>query len=201
MLNDLKRAVCRANRELTAHRLAKFDWGTVSAFDMSMGLYVIKPRGVAFEDLQPEQMVVMSMDGQRVEGRLEPALDSELHRAMYCAWPLQVTAIVNTRSLYATAYAQASCAIPMLGAEHSRCFGAEIPITEKLVADGEYGQGEAITRAVPDPETLKAALVCGHGGVTWGKSCQEAVRHAVELETIAQMAYLTMQINPGAAGA
>ncbi|MCL2029987.1 MAG: class II aldolase/adducin family protein [Oscillospiraceae bacterium] len=193
MLNDLKRAVCKANRELSRNGLVVFDWGSVSAFDMSMGVFVIKPSGVSFDDLQPELMVVMSMEGQKVEGRLEPEADVELHRAIYCSWAMQVGAVAHTHSMYATAFAQAGRPVQSLGTIHKRCFGADIPVTAPTdnTAAYDYAKGDSIVRAVSDPAAVCAALVHGHGPVAWGGSCMDAVENAVHLESVAKLAYLT----------
>lgn len=197
MLNDLKRAVCRANKDLIRHGLVQFDWGSVSAFDMSMGLYVIKPDGVSFEDLQPELMVVMSLEGQKVEGRMEPAVDAELHRAIYSSWAMRVGSVVHTHSLYATAFAQAGRSIPVHGTIHTRCFGAAVPITaasptERL--DGgayDFAKGQSVIETVQDPEKVSAALIHGHGPVAWGDGCAAAVQNALYLESVAKLAYVT----------
>jgi L-ribulose-5-phosphate 4-epimerase len=193
MLNDLKRAVCKANRELNRNGLVVFDWGSVSAFDMSMGLFVVKPIDVPFDDLQPELMVVMSMEGQKVEGRLEPEADVELHRAIYCSWPLQVGAVAHTHSLYATAFAQAGRSIPNFGTIHSRCFGVDVPITEPPgdVSAYDYAKGENIVRSVADPAKVQMALIHGHGPVVWGSDCVNAVDNAIHVESVAKLAYLT----------
>lgn len=194
MLNDLKRAVCKANRELSRNGLVVFDWGSVSAFDMSMGLFVVKPADVPFDDLQPELMVVMSMEGQKVEGRLEPEADVELHRAIYCSWAMQVGAVAHTHSLYATAFAQAGRSIPSHGTIHNRCFGADIPITAppaENISAYDYAKGDSIVRAVADPGAVKGALVHSHGPVAWGANCAEAVETALHLESVAKLAYVT----------
>ncbi|MDR1736865.1 MAG: class II aldolase/adducin family protein [Oscillospiraceae bacterium] len=206
MLNDVKRAVCKANKELVQQGLVKFDWGSVSAFDMSMGVFVIKPQGVPFDELQPELMVVMSMEGQKVEGRLEPASDEGLHRALYCSWAMQVGAIVHTQSLYATAFAQAGQEIGALGSVHARCFGAPVPVTRPLTAgdigDGDFNFkcGERVIETVGDPLRVPAALIHGHGAAIWGANCADAVQNAVFLEAVANMAFVTKTINPNAAG-
>jgi L-ribulose-5-phosphate 4-epimerase len=200
MLNDLKRAVCKANKELLHHSLVKFDWGSVSAFDMSMGAFVIRPIGISYEDLQPELMVVMSMDGQKMEGRLDPAEDSPLHQALYNVWPLQVGAICRADSLYATAFAQAGEEIPVMGGIHARTFHYPIPVTRKLTqaeqeSDSlEFTKGSAILEVIPDPQKMTAALVHGYGAVCWGANCQEAVERSVILETLGKLSYVTRAV-------
>lgn len=202
MLNDLKRAVCRANRDLVRHGLVQFNWGSVSAFDMSMGLFIVKPDGVPLTELQPEQMVVMSLEGQKVEGRLDPAADSELHRAIYSSWAMRVGSVVHTHPLYATSFAQAGRSIPLLGTIHTRCFSTDMPITEPTpteMNDGSaniYAKGESVVRTVSDPEAMSAALVHGHGLVTWGSNCTTAVQNALYAEYVAKLAYITQTLGP-----
>jgi L-ribulose-5-phosphate 4-epimerase len=201
MLNDLKRQVCKANKELAAQGVVRFTWGNVSGFEPSMGLYVIKPSGVPYEELQPELMVVMSMDGQKVEGRLEPSVDSEIHRAIYMSWPFSISAICHTHSTYAVAFAQAGLPIPAMGTTHADYFGGHIPITrilEEKEMDEKYGEntGNLIVATAEQAERVTAVLVNQHGPFTWGKSPMDAVQKAVVLEQIAETAYLTRALNP-----
>lgn len=203
MLNDLKRMVCKANRELQNLGIVKFTWGNVSGFDPSMGLFVIKPSGVPYAELQPEQMVVMSLDGQKVEGRLNPSTDVETHRALYLAWPMAVGGIVHTHSVYATAFAQAGEGIPAYGTTHADTFLGEVPVTramtpEETAQDYEYNTGKLIAETVADPDKICAVLVRQHGAFAWAKNCADAVMNAAVLEEAAQMAFLTKQINPKA---
>ncbi|MCL1807234.1 MAG: L-ribulose-5-phosphate 4-epimerase AraD [Oscillospiraceae bacterium] len=201
MLNDLKRQVCKANKELAAQGVVRFTWGNVSGFEPGMGLFVIKPSGVPYEELQPELMVVMSMDGQKVEGRLEPSVDSEIHRAIYMAWPFSVSAIAHTHSTYTIAFAQAGLPIPPMGTTHADYFGGTVPVTraiEEKEMDEKYGEntGNLIVATAQDPERVPAVLVNRHGPFTWGKSPMEAVHNAVVLEQIAESCYLTRMLNP-----
>lgn len=203
MLNDLKRAVCKANRDLQTLGVVKFTWGNVSGFDPSMGLFVIKPSGVPYGELQPEHMVVMSLDGQKVEGRLNPSTDAETHRALYLAWPMIVGGIVHTHSTFATSFAQAGIEIPALGTTHADHLYGDVPVTrqmtpEEIEKDYEYNTGKVIAEAVSDPEKLGAVLVREHGVFTWGKDCADAVLNAAVLEEAAKMAFITRLINPGA---
>jgi L-ribulose-5-phosphate 4-epimerase len=201
MLNDLKRQVCKANKELAASGVVRFTWGNVSGFDPSMGLFVIKPSGVPYEDLQPELMVVMSMEGQKVEGRLNPSVDSEIHRAIYMSWPFSISAIAHTHSTYAVAFSQAGMPIPAMGTSHADYFGGPIPVT-RAIEEGEMGEkywentGNLIVATAEQPERVPAVLVNRHGPFTWGKSPQEAVRNALILEEVAHSAYLTRMLNP-----
>ncbi|MDR0324983.1 MAG: L-ribulose-5-phosphate 4-epimerase AraD [Oscillospiraceae bacterium] len=205
MLNDLKRQVCKANKELAAQGVVHFTWGNVSGFDPSMGLFVIKPSGIPYADLQPELMVVMSMEGQKVEGRLEPSVDSEIHRAIYMAWPFSVAAVAHTHSAYAVAFAQAGLPIPPMGTTHADYFGGPIPVTRPIredEMDEKYAEntGNLIVQTSSQPERVPAVLVNRHGPFTWGKSPMEAVQNAVVLEQIAESCYLTRTLNPNYEG-
>jgi L-ribulose-5-phosphate 4-epimerase len=201
MLNDLKRQVCRANKEMAAQGVVHFTWGNVSGFDSSMGLFVIKPSGVPYEVLQPELMVVMSLEGQKVEGRLEPSLDSDVHRAIYMSWPFAVSAIAHTRSTYAMSFAQAGLPIPAMGITHADHFGGSVPVTRAMEVseiEGNYEEniGRLIVEAVDSPDTVPAVLVNRHGPYTWGKDPMDAVRNAVYLEHVAKACHLTWMLNP-----
>jgi L-ribulose-5-phosphate 4-epimerase len=201
VLNDLKRQVCKANKELAASGAVKFTWGNVSGFEPVMGLFVIKPSGVPYEDLQPELMVVMSLEGQKVEGRLKPSVDAEIHRAIYMAWPLTVSAIVHTHSTYATAFAQAGLPIPAMGTTHADHFGGDVPVTRVIAPDetgGDYelNTGRLIVETAVRHERVPAVLVNRHGPFVWGRSPAEAVKNAVILEEAAKIAFLTRMLNP-----
>ena len=201
MLNDLKRQVCKANKALVELGVVRFTWGNVSGFDPGMGLYVIKPSGVPYDELQPELMVVMSMEGQKVEGRLEPSVDSEIHRAIYMAWPFSVSAVAHTHSTYAAAFAQAGLPIPAMGTTHADHFGGEVPVTRAMredEMDEKYTEhtGNLIVETARQPERVPAVLVNRHGPFTWGKTPMEAVRNAAVLEQIAESCFLTRTLNP-----
>jgi L-ribulose-5-phosphate 4-epimerase len=200
MLNDLKRRVCKANKELAASGVVRFTWGNVSGFEPSMGLFVIKPSGVPYEELQPELMVVMSMEGQKVEGRLKPSVDSEIHRAIYLSWPFTISAVAHTHSTYAVAFSQAGLPIPVMGTSHADYFGGPVPVTRVIEPgemDDKYGEntGNLIVATAADPERVPAVLVNRHGPFTWGKSPIEAVHNAIVLEEVAKAAYLTRMLN------
>ncbi len=203
MLNELRRAVCKANKELWTLRLVLSTWGNVSGFDPATGLFVIKPSGVPYDELQPEQMVVMSLDGQKVEGRLSPSSDADTHRALYAAWPAQIGGIVHTHSTFATAFAQACRPVEAMSTTHADSFCGPIPLTRPLTheeVDGEYEKATAcaILEAVADPEAVPAVLVRWHGVFTWGKTCADAVMNAAVAEEVAKMTYLAGNINPEA---
>ncbi len=201
MLNDLKHAVCKANKELAKFGLVKHTMGNVSAFDTSMGLFVIKPSGVPYEELQPEMMVVMSMEGTKVEGRHSPSIDAETHRAIYMKWPFEVGAIVHTHSLFATIFAQSCMEIPAYGATHADTFYGNVPVTRKLSkaeSDDccEYNTGVIISELIKNPQAMPAVLVAQHGPFVWGKNCKEAIHNAVILEEVAQMAIYSKLLSP-----
>ena len=203
MLSDLKRTVCKANKDLAKHGVVKFTWGNVSGFDISTGLFVIKPSGVPYEDLQPELMVVMSLEGQKVEGRLNPSSDAETHRAMYMAWPMIVGGVVHTHSTFATSFAQAGQPIQALGTTHADTFFGDVPITramttEEISGSYELETGNLIVSTINDPEKEHAVLVREHGPFAWGKNAAEALMNAVILEEVAKMAFLTQSLSPSA---
>ena len=202
MLETLKRAVCEANLLLPQHHLVTFTWGNVSAVDRERGLVVIKPGGVAYDTMQPDDMVVVDLaSGAVVEGRYKPSSDTPTHLALYRAFA-SIGGVVHTHSRWATVFAQAQRGIPPLGTTHADDFYGEIPCTRPMT-DAEIGGAyEAQTGAVIverfralDPQTMPAVLVAGHGPFTWGKDASEAVHNAVVLEEAAFMAWHTMQLG------
>lgn len=205
MLKDLKRIVCIANRELYEKGLVRFTWGSVSALEPSMGLFVIKPSDVPFEELQPEQMVVMSMDGQKMEGRYQPSRDAETHRAIYMAWPMTVSAVAHVPSAYATCFAQAGLPIPAISAIHAEYFCGTVPVTrhitkEEAEGDYEYKMGELMAQTAVDPERVPGVLLRNHSPYVWGDSPKQAVRLALALEALAYTTYITRGLNPDTEG-
>ena len=202
MLESLKHAVWQANLLLPQHHLVTFTWGNVSAVDREKGLVVIKPGGVAYDTMQPEDMVVVDlMSGAVVEGRYKPSSDTPTHLVLYRAFR-GVGGIVHTHSRWATVFAQAHCPIPALGTTHADDFYGEIPCT-RVMTDAEIGgayeanTGEVIVERFRDldPQTMRAVLVAGHGPFTWGSDAGEAVHNAVVLEEAAFMAWPTMQLG------
>ena len=202
MLESLKHAVWQANLLLPQHHLVTFTWGNVSAVDREKGLVVIKPGGVAYDTMQPEDMVVVDlMSGAVVEGRYKPSSDTPTHLVLYRAFR-GVGGIVHTHSRWATVFAQAHCPIPALGTTHADDFYGEIPCT-RVMTDAEIGgayeanTGEVIVERFRDldPHTMRAVLVAGHGPFTWGSDAGEAVHNAVVLEEAAFMAWHTMQLG------
>lgn len=204
MLEDLKKIVCDANLELPRYGLVTFTWGNVSAIDRETGLVVIKPSGVAYAGMQPEDMVVVDLQGQVVEGNYRPSSDTPTHVALYRAFPA-LGGIVHTHSRWATTFAQARRDIPALGTTHGDYFYGAIPCTPlmtpgQIAGEYELETGNVIidtfrTRQI-DPEQVPAVLVASHGPFAWGATAAEAVHNAVVLEEVACMALHAMQLTP-----
>lgn len=210
MLEALKEEVCRANLLLPEHGLVTFTWGNVSGVDRESGMMVIKPSGVDYEGMSPEDMVVVSLEtGERVEGRWKPSSDTATHVALYNAFPT-LGGVVHTHSRWATSFAQAGRGIPAFGTTQGDYFYGEIPVTRKMTPEEIAGSYELETGNVIietfrerriDPDQVPAALVYSHGPFAWGKDAAQAVYHAVVLEEVARMALYTVQIDPDAAPA
>ena len=205
MLEELKKIVCQANLELPKYGLVTFTWGNVSAIDRESGLVVIKPSGVDYDGMQPEDMVVVDLDGKVVEGKYKPSSDTPTHVALYKAFPA-LGGIVHTHSRWATTFAQAKMGIPALGTTHGDYFYGEIPCTRLMTPQeiaGEYEKetGNVIIETFKerniDAAQVPAVLVASHGPFAWGKDAMNAVHNAVVLEEVAFMALNAMQLNPG----
>ena len=206
MLKKLKEQVCKANLLLPKHNLVTFTWGNVSGIDRKRGLVVIKPSGVPYEEMGPEDMVVLDLDGNVVEGKWKPSSDTPTHLRLYNAFP-DCGGIVHTHSRWATVFAQAGKAIPPLGTTHADDFYGPIPCTRLLTVEEIAGEYEAETGNViiealrgHDPMAVPAALVHSHGPFAWGRDAMEAVHNAVVLEEVAFMAWHTMILEPDLAG-
>lgn len=202
MLEELKDKVCWANLDLVRHGLVLFTWGNVSAIDRESGLVVIKPSGVSYDDMKPEDMVVVDLDGKVVEGRLNPSSDTPTHVVLYKAFP-QAGGVVHTHSTYATSWAQAGLDIPNIGTTHADYFHDAVPCTPDMTESevkGEYEleTGNVIVRRFEglNPVHTPGVLVKNHGPFTWGKDADEAVYNAVVLEQVAKMASISFGINP-----
>jgi L-ribulose-5-phosphate 4-epimerase len=202
MLEKLKREVCEANRQLVQEGLAIRTWGNVSGVERGGGHLVIKPSGVAYETMKPEQMVVVSLEtGLVVEGDLRPSSDTPTHLILYRAFR-QIGGIVHTHSLYATAWAQAGREIPALGTTHADYFHGPVPCTRLLTAkeierDYEANTGRLIVERFKkvDPAHLPGVLVAGHAPFAWGTTVIEALENAVVLEHLARLASETLRVN------
>lgn len=203
MLSELKEKVYKANIELVKHELVIFTWGNVSGIDRARGLVVIKPSGVSYDEMKPDDMVVVDIaDGYVVEGNLRPSSDTPTHLAIYRAFP-EVGGVVHTHSTYATAWAQAGMDIPNIGTTHADYFHDAVPCTADMTAqevegDYELETGNVIVKrfAGLNPVHTPGVLVKNHGPFTWGKDPHEAVHNAVVLEQVAKMAYIAYGINP-----
>ena len=202
MLEQLKEEVYRANMELPEHGLIVYTWGNVSAIDRESGLVVIKPSGVDYATMKPEDMVVVDLDGNVVEGRLRPSSDTPTHVELYKAFP-GVGGVVHTHSSWATSWAQAGRSIPCYGTTHADYFYGEIPCARSLTKEEvetayEKNTGKVIIEAFEgkDPLAVPGVLCTSHGPFTWGKNAAEAVHNAVVLEEVAKMATRTEMLRP-----
>lgn len=204
MLEELKQIVYEQNMELPKRELITYTWGNVSGIDRSKGLVVIKPSGVPYESMKPEDMVVLDLEGNRVEGHLNPSSDTPTHLELYKAF-VEVGGIVHTHSPMATAWAQAGRPIPCYGTTHADYFFGEIPCARNLsaqeIGEGyEKNTGYVIIEAFEgiNPIHVPGVLCKNHGPFTWGKDAAEAVHNAVVLEEVARMNYVTEMLNPEA---
>lgn len=204
MLEELKKAVYEANMDLPKYGLVTFTWGNVSGIDREKGLFVIKPSGVDYDKLTPDDMVVMDLEGNKVEGKYKPSSDTATHLEIYKAFP-NVGGVVHTHSSYATSWAQAGRGIPCYGTTHADYMYGEIPCVRCLTKDEIEGAYEENTghlivnefeRLNIDPKAMPAVLCKNHGPFAWGKDAHEAVHNAVVLEEVAKMAYRAETINP-----
>lgn len=202
MLNDLKKKVFEANLDLVKHGLVIFTWGNVSAIDREKGLVVIKPSGVSYDTMKAEDMVILDLEGNVVEGTLKPSSDTATHLVLYKAFP-NIGGIVHTHSTYATAWAQAGCDIPNIGTTHADYFKNSIPCTRQMTKteiEGKYEleTGNVIVERFTDlnADFTPGVLVNNHGPFSWGKDAHDAVHNAVVLEQVAKMAHISLSINP-----
>lgn len=202
MYEELKKAVCDANIELYKQRLVICSWGNVSGIDRSKPVVAIKPSGLPYEELTPDKIVLLDLDGNIVEGDLNPSSDTPTHLELYRNFE-SVGGVCHTHSPMATMWAQACKEIPCFGTTHADYFYGPIPVTEvmtkdKIRSDYELNTGEVIVRRFTNinPMEIPAVLVANHGPFTWGKGPAEAVEATVVLEQIATMALGTITINP-----
>lgn len=201
MLKKLKKTVCKANLDLVKHGLVIFTWGNVSAIDREKGLVVIKPSGVRYKNMSPDDMVVLDLEGNVVEGDYKPSSDTATHLVLYKNFP-DIGGVVHTHSEWATIWAQAGQAIPALGTTHADYFYGDIPCTRKLTDaeinsayEKETGNVIVETFHKQDPNSIPGVLINNHGPFSWGKNAQDAVHNAVVLETVAKMSYYTKKIK------
>lgn len=203
MLEALKEQVCKANLLLPEHNLVVFTWGNVSGFDRESGLFVIKPSGVPYSELTPDDMVVVNLNGEKVEGKLNPSSDTPTHCVLYNKFP-GIGGVVHTHSRWAAIWAQAGRGIPAYGTTHGDYFYGTIPCSRKMTPEEIRGKYELETGNViaetfrdTDPNEIPAVLVHSHGPFTWGRDCFEAVHNSVVLEELAMMAWHTELIAKG----
>lgn len=207
MLEKLKKDVCNANLELKARGIVIYTWGNVSGIDRKSGMFVIKPSGIDYDQMKPEDMVVVDLaTGNKVEGKWEPSSDTKTHLELYQAFP-NIGGITHTHSINAVAYAQAGMNIEALGTTHADYFYGTIPCTRELtlqdVADSyEANTGKIIVHHIKekgyDPMDIPGIIVKNHGPFTWGTDAASSVYHAVVMEMIAEMNIKTLQLNPHA---
>jgi len=206
MLTELKREAYEANLRLPSHGLVPLNFGNASALDRRRGVVAIKPSGLGYDTLRPSDMVLVDLEGKRVEGRLRPSSDTPTHLALYRGLGC-VGGIVHTHSVYATAFAQACRPIPRMGTTHADFFRGPIPVTRPM-RGGEIGKGyEAATGAVIlerflrlNPEEIPGVLVAHHGPFAWGPTADKAVDNAVAVELCARLAFLTKGLGAPGAG-
>ena len=208
MLDELKKQVYEANMLLPAHKLVTFTWGNVSGYDPKTKLFAIKPSGVAYDALSPEDMVVVNLAGEKVEGRYNPSSDTATHAVLYSRFleaGLDIRGIVHTHSSWATSWAQAGVSIPCYGTTHADYFYGDIPCVRCLTAEEieeayEKNTGVLIAdefaRLKKDPIATPGVLCKNHGVFAWGKDAMESVHNAVVIEECAKMAAIARLINP-----
>ena len=204
MLEELKKRVYEANMLLPKHGLVTFTWGNVSEIDRESGFFVIKPSGVDYDKLTPEDMVVMDLEGNKVEGKYKPSSDTPTHLELYKAFS-EIGGIVHTHSSYATSWAQAGRSIPCYGTTHADYIYGEVPCVrcltkEEIDSAYETNTGlliiDVFRKMNKDVMAVPCVLCKNHGPFAWGKDANEAVHNAVVLEEVAKMAYRCETINP-----
>jgi len=201
MLEELKKKVCQENLNLVKHGLVVLTWGNVSECDVETGLVVIKPSGVSYDNMKPEDMVVVDLEGNVIEGNYRPSSDTPTHLYLYKKFP-QIGGIVHTHSAYATAFAQAGEAIKAYGTTHADAFYGDIPCTralteEEIKNEYELNTGKVIAENFSEEEivSIPAILVKNHGVFTWGSDAKYAVENAVTCEAVAKMASITPMLK------
>jgi L-ribulose-5-phosphate 4-epimerase len=202
MLEDLKKQVCAANLAAWKSGLAKLTWGNVSGIDPERKLVVIKPSGVAYGKMKPEHMVVVGLDGKKVEGEFNPSTDTPTHLVIYRKFNT-IGGVIHTHSIHASMFAQACRAIPCFGTTHADHFHGPVPVTRSLTEEEvksgyEENTGKVIVErfAELDPIAVPGVLVANHGPFAWGRDATDAVKNGLALEFIAEMALGTLQLAP-----
>jgi len=202
-IDELKEQVCEANRALGRSGLVTLTWGNTSGIDREQGLVAIKPSGVPYGQLTPDDIALLDLDGNRTEGALNPSSDAPTHVVLYRSFP-QIRGITHTHSTYASAFAQACREIPCLGTTHADVFCGPVPLaralTEQEVREGyEVNTGKVIVERFADLDTMAVpgVLVAHHGPFTWSPDIMKSVESSIALEAIAQTALGTLQLDPG----
>jgi L-ribulose-5-phosphate 4-epimerase len=202
MFKELKREAFEGNIALPRNGLINLTFGNASAIDRSRGLFAIKPSGVDYAALAPDDMVIVDLDGRKVEGRLNPSSDTPTHRRLFLAFP-HIGGVVHTHSSHATGFAQAGRSIPIFGTTHADYFNGEVPITRKMTAseiasDYEWETGNVIVERMQacDPADCPGVLVNRHAPFTWGSSVAKALEISIAVECIAHMALMSLQLEP-----
>ena len=202
MYEQLKKEVCQANIELQKQNLVIYSWGNVSGIDRKAGIVAIKPSGVAYDELTPEKIVLIDLDGKKIEGDMNPSSDTPTHLELYRNFQ-SIGGVCHTHSQNASMWAQGQREIPCFGTTHADYYYGPVPVTkmmtaEEIQSDYELNTGKVIVRrfADIDPVQMPAVLVANHGPFTWGRSPAAAVESAVVLEQVAVMALGTITINP-----
>ena len=197
----LKEQVWRANMDLAKHNLVILTWGNVSGCNRNEGIVAIKPSGVSYDELMPDDIIILDLEGKIVEGALNPSSDTPAHLELYKSFE-EISAVTHTHSEYATIFAQAGKEIPCLGTTHADYFNGPVPVTRQIrkkeaEENYEVNTGRVIIARFSelDPLEMPAVLVAGHGPFTWGRTPDEAVKNSVALEKVAKMAWGTLLLN------
>ena len=206
LYKDLKQECYEANMQLNTLNLVVYTFGNVSAVDRENGVFAIKPSGVPYEDLKPEDIVIVDFDNTIIEGSMRPSSDTKTHAYLYKNWP-NIGGVVHTHATYSVAWAQAQRDIPILGTTHADHLTSDIPCAPPMndaLIEGNYehNTGIQILECFKEKnlsyEEVEMILIGNHGPFAWGKNAAKAVYNSKVLEVVAQMAYLTLQINPNA---
>lgn len=204
MLEELKKEVFEENLELVEKKLVIYTWGNVSGIDRESKIFAIKPSGVDYDIMKVDDMVLIDLEGKKIEGKYKPSSDTATHIELYKAFP-EIGAIVHTHSSYATSWAQARKDIPAFGTTHADYFYGDIPCAraltkEEIENDYEKNTGLVIIETLKErninPMDIPGIIIASHGPFAWGKDSRQAVYNAVVLEELSKMAYRTIQINP-----
>jgi L-ribulose-5-phosphate 4-epimerase len=202
MLEALKKQVWKANLDLVGHGLVTLTWGNASGLDRKKGIVAIKPSGLSYDKLKPADMVLVDLEGKKVEGKLNPSSDTPTHLELYKAF-IEIGGVVHAHSEYATMFAQAGKEVPCLGTTHADIFYGPVPVTRHLTGpeidkDYERNTGRVIVERFTalNPIEIPGVLVAGHGPFSWGRTASEAVENGLALEKIAKLAWGTIVLAP-----